>query len=292
MTRNAERLESEIEHDRQEIRHTLDALQEKLSLDSIVEDVFSTSNGGARRTAEQVWTQVRDHPLPALAAAAGLIWFSASAARGNGSDHEWSEEDRGTLQRYNRLRSLESQFHRFEGESDEAFINRQCSARASELGIRSEQGERFEKFKERVDSAASQVNEAAHGLLSRMEAVGAGVASRFASATETARQSLSDTAEGATERLADGASAVRNQGEWLIEQAASLHRSNPLVMGALAIAGGALLGGLIPNTRAENNAMGRSADWAKSKAGELASEAVDAVGTDVEKTLERAGRRT
>lgn len=120
--------------------------------------------------------------------------------------------------------------------------------------------------------------------LSSIESAGSAMASGISKAQEKAANSVSSAAEGARERLSEGASAVKHQGERLADRAAALHNSNPLAIGAA----GALLGGLIPNTRFENETMGRSADWAKSKAGE----AVDAAGADVEKAGERMSRQT
>jgi hypothetical protein len=59
MSRETERLESQIQQDRQEVKHTLDALQDKFSVDSIIQDLFGASNGGAKNTAEQIWSQLR-----------------------------------------------------------------------------------------------------------------------------------------------------------------------------------------------------------------------------------------
>jgi hypothetical protein len=174
MSRETERLESQIQQDRQEVKHTLDALQDKFSVDRIIQDLFGASNGGAKNTAEQIWSQLRNHPAPALMTVAGLIWLSASTAKSDGG-HSWSDEDRTTLQRYNRLRALEGRFQRFDSETDEAFMSRQYSARASELGIENTQGERFEEFKKKVDEAAKKVNDSAHGLQCRGGRQGASV---------------------------------------------------------------------------------------------------------------------
>jgi ElaB/YqjD/DUF883 family membrane-anchored ribosome-binding protein len=220
-----------------------------------------------------------------------LIWLSASTAKSDGG-HSWSDEDRTTLQRYNRLRALEGRFQRFDSETDEAFMSRQYSARASELGIENTQGERFEEFKKKVDEAAKKVNDSAHGLLSRIESAGSTMASGVSNAQEKTKRSVSSAAEGAKERLSEGASALKHQGDWVADGATALHNANPLAIGAVAIAAGALLGGLIPNTRFENETMGRSADWAKSKASEAVGEAVDAAGAEAEKAGERMNKRT
>lgn len=128
--------------------------------------------------------------------------------------------------------------------------------------------------------------------LSSIESASSAMASGISKAQEKAANSVSSAAEGARERLSEGASAVKHQGERLADRAAALHNSNPLAIGAVALAAGALLGGLIPNTRFENETMGRSADCATSKAGEALGEAVDAAGADIEKAGERMSRQT
>jgi hypothetical protein len=72
MSRETERLESQIQQDRQEVKHTLDALQDKFSVDRIIQDLFGASNGGAKNTAEQIWSQLRT-PQPEVPGPAGCL---------------------------------------------------------------------------------------------------------------------------------------------------------------------------------------------------------------------------
>jgi hypothetical protein len=59
------------------------------------------------------------------------------------------------------------------------------------------------------------------------------------------------------------------------QKAVSVAESNPLGLGVAALAGGFLLGMLIPSTKVENEKLGPKADEVKGQAKEMASEAVD-----------------
>jgi hypothetical protein len=59
------------------------------------------------------------------------------------------------------------------------------------------------------------------------------------------------------------------------QKAVSVAEANPLGLGVAALAGGFLIGMLLPSTRAENEKLGPVADDVKDRAKETASEAVE-----------------
>ena len=59
------------------------------------------------------------------------------------------------------------------------------------------------------------------------------------------------------------------------QKAVSVAESNPLGLGIAALAGGFLIGMLIPSTKVENEKLGPKADELKAQAKDAASEAVD-----------------
>ncbi|KUM42885.1 DUF3618 domain-containing protein [Pseudomonas sp. EpS/L25] len=97
-----------------------------------------------------------------------------------------------------------------------------------------------------------------------------------AKAAETGER-LSDTAAHAKDTLADQAQQLKGTFETLL-------REQPLVVGVLGIALGALLGASLPRTKTEDRTLGKHSDTLTTKAKELANsgyEQVKAAGRDV-----------
>ncbi|GBD50214.1 DUF3618 domain-containing protein [Methylopila sp. Yamaguchi] len=94
--------------------------------------------------------------------------------------------------------------------------------------------------------------------------------------------------------LADSAgSAVRSGGEQLGNAASELQRlcaENPLVVGAIGLAIGAVLGAALPNTETENRLMGAEADELKSTLKAKADEQIERGERAVRAGLEEARR--
>ena len=81
-------------------------------------------------------------------------------------------------------------------------------------------------------------------------------------------RSLKDKAASARERAADTAAKARDNFEYLVEE-------QPLVLGALGIAIGALVGGSLPRTATEDKTLGKSSDSVKHRGKEMAGKAYD-----------------
>ena len=106
-----------------------------------------------------------------------------------------------------------------------------------------------------------------------------------AKASQTGER-LSDTAAQAKDTLADQAHQLKGTFETLL-------REQPLVVGALGIALGALLGAALPRTETEDRALGKHSDKLTAKAKQAASsgyEQVKAAGQDVAKEARQASQ--
>jgi hypothetical protein len=92
-----------------------------------------------------------------------------------------------------------------------------------------------------------------------------------------ARESVQEKIGGVRQRIT-GAKASAPSGDDVkqgAQKAVSVAESNPLGLGIAAIAGGFLIGMLLPATKVENEKLGPKADELKEQAKETASEAVD-----------------
>lgn len=116
-------------------------------------------------------------------------------------------------------------------------------------------------------AGAHKISELAHGA-GRTIADGAhGAASTVASAVGGAAGKVSDVAGSLAHGVADGA---RNVGG----RVSSYYEVNPLAIGAVALAVGAVVGFAIPITKTESKYLGAARDTVVGKANELAQEAI------------------
>lgn len=125
------------------------------------------------------------------------------------------------------------------------------------------------------------LNRGSHDVRDKVTGLGESVSAK---AAETGER-LSDTAAQAKDTLADQAQQLKGTFETLL-------REQPLVVGALGIALGALLGASLPRTETEDRALGKHSDKLTAKAKQAASsgyEQVKAAGQDVAKEARQAG---
>ncbi|QDD90231.1 DUF3618 domain-containing protein [Pseudomonas oryzihabitans] len=119
------------------------------------------------------------------------------------------------------------------------------------------------------------LNRGSHDVRDKVTGLGDTVSAK---ASQTGER-LSDTAAQAKDTLTDQAQQLKGSFDTLL-------REQPLVVGALGIALGALLGAALPRTQTEDRALGKHSDKLTAKAKQVASsgyEQVKAAGQDVAK---------
>lgn len=126
------------------------------------------------------------------------------------------------------------------------------------------------------------LNRGSHDVRDKVTGLGESVSAK---ASQTGER-LSDTAAQAKDTLTDQAQQLKGTFETLL-------REQPLVVGALGIALGALLGAALPRTETEDRALGKHSDKLTAKAKQAASsgyEQVKAAGQDVAKEARQASQ--
>ncbi|WP_144949139.1 DUF3618 domain-containing protein [Pseudomonas oryzihabitans] len=126
------------------------------------------------------------------------------------------------------------------------------------------------------------LNRGSHDVRDKVTGLGESVSAK---ASQTGER-LSDTAAQAKDTLADQAQQLKGTFDTLL-------REQPLVVGALGIALGALLGAALPRTETEDRALGRHSDKLTAKAKQAASsgyEQVKAAGQDVAKEARQSSQ--
>lgn len=126
------------------------------------------------------------------------------------------------------------------------------------------------------------LNRGSHDVRDKVTGLGESVSAK---ASQTGER-LSDTAVQAKDTLTDQAQQLKGTFDTLL-------REQPLVVGALGIALGALLGAALPRTETEDRALGKHSDKLTAKAKQAASsgyEQVKAAGQDMAKEARQASQ--
>lgn len=260
MTRPSEQLEREAEYNRAQLAETLDELRVRASPGHVMDQILTYARDGgagdfARDMGKNLGRQVRDNPLPVLMVGAGMAWLMF----GN------STRRRGYGYRV--------------GSSHASYVG-DTSEHLSELGSAAAEG---------AESARRSAMEGAEGLrrsvMGAAERLGSG-AHRMGEAVEDARHRVGDAMSRAGEGLssayssaAGGAAALMRSTSAIGRESAEASRAmldfvreQPVVLGALGLAIGAMIGAALPRSRTEDELMGETSDELKRSASQMAAE--------------------
>ena len=265
-------LERQAESSRAELAQTVDALQNRVSPDTLKRD----AKNYARQTGQQflgaVEEKARDNPLAAVAVAAGLalpLWrivsnipapilligaglaMSRRGSGGSGSDHAWARQAASG-----------------DGPS--------LSERASGLA---------RSISEKATDVIEDTQYNAGVMTSRVtDAVGDKVDAVREMASEAAA-TVTGTASDLSRQAADGLDRARNSLTETVER-------HPLLVGGLVFAIGGLLASSLPATRAENRLMGSASDDIRKRAKTIAEDGAEALQTAASEVYEDVAAQT
>jgi methyl-accepting chemotaxis protein len=121
------------------------------------------------------------------------------------------------------------------------------------------------RARERVGAAMDGVGERFHEASTRMHETGERLhdaGARLHDAVDSSRETLGETAESMRASASRAAAATREQVDYARERMDRLLHEQPLMLGALGLAAGALIGALLPTTEAEDRFIGDVRDKA------------------------------
>jgi ElaB/YqjD/DUF883 family membrane-anchored ribosome-binding protein len=175
-----------------------------------------------------------------------------------------------TNNEFNRhIRSAEEGVSRESNETESSFRARLDDARAKVLGLTRDAQDTAETFGKRVQDA---------------------IASAGQNAMETARN-LGANAGEAANQVTDAVGASGQAAQQMAENLLSTVSENPVLLGAIGLAVGAVLGALVPQSEQEQGALGDVGRQARESVSGLAQEAVDR-GAAVARQVVDAGRES
>jgi ElaB/YqjD/DUF883 family membrane-anchored ribosome-binding protein len=270
----ADQIERKLEQDREHLRETLGALEDKMSPGRLLDEAMAHFNTGPKAFASDLTGQIRDNPMPALLTSVGLAWLMMSNGKSTGSGGDASDrtsdgagyappvfaaEDYYDWEAHDRVQQAEWACVRLESETDEAHARRLDQARATALGLPQNSGEDHGSFSTRVRDAADKVKQKG----------------------ASARDKLRNTAASAKHGAGSAASSAKSGMQSAASSAMHLHESNPIATAAIGVALGALLGAAVPLSRKEEAVLGDVADKGLAEGAEMSRKATEAVSEKV-----------
>ena len=299
-TRSPKEIEREIEGQRSDLTSNLEGLQEKFSIDTVVRqigDQFREHGGDMGRSISE---QVKANPIPLALTGIGLAWMmfgnsqkSSASVRSYDDDFAATEEHSPTERDFRRRQLAEGRpytpprypasqqysgpsWARDGGDDDGTSMGEKLSGAAGTAKDKAAQA--GSSIKDGATSAASSVADGA----SRAGSAVSDAASSTGSAISSGAQSARSSAAAVGHRIAEGTETLTEEGRQRViaarrkaiemrrsaarsmndgaDAAADLYDRQPLVVGALALAVGAALGGALPRTKTEDDLMGAQSD--------------------------------
>lgn len=234
--KSPETIEREIDAQRENIGHIVDALESKFTPGQMFDQalLLMQSNGSTFLT--NLGTSVRNNPVPAVLTSVGLMWLMMSQNRPP------------TPREY-----------RVEPDVDWA----------DDLG---------EGLSEGLDSARQRLHDTTDSLKDSYQAV-KGKAAHLSDSLHAKTDQLSHTVHDTSDRLARRTHEMSDQFSHLLKE-------QPLLMAAMGIAVGALLGAALPTTATERRYLGRTSASLTGKVKQQAREGYEAVREKVMETTE------
>lgn len=296
-------LERDLDQTRSRLGSHLSELQDRLSPGQVLDDLMGYFRGSeGAEFGRSLLANVKGNPMPAAVTAIGLAWLMASKQQtaGQGSStagwdrfgapspapsgpHLYGREDYGAT--IKRVRTAEQGVARRPNEAEHTYSARLDEVRGQAIGLARHAQETTESFGQRVRDALSAAEQAIAGAASSL-------ASQAGSAVSTAGgavSSLGTSAQGAAQSAMQSALGALSQGSKAGGSLAMAITENPVMLGALGLAAGALLGALLPVSEQEEAALGGIAGQARDAATSLAQQGL-ASGRTVAQTVVDKGR--
>jgi hypothetical protein len=248
-TADTANIERDLAETRVRLGNHLEELTRRLSPGQLLDDGLAyLRNGQGAAFARNLGSDLRDNPLPVALTGIGLAWLAIASGvsrNTNGSrdvvPYDQAEAWRGTSDVAGRAHRAGEAVTRAAQETEDAFRARVAEARAGVLGLQQEAAETASAFANRVEQA-------------------------LATAQNTAREGL--------DRVRRSAEAVGDAAQRAGGGIADTFGENPLLLGALGLAAGTLLGAVLPRTSQEEALMEPATKWAAGAARDAADEAI------------------
>ena len=255
--RSRDEILAEVESVRSDMDSTLSAIERKLTPGQLVDQGLEyLRTSGANEFVSNLGTSVKQNPIPVALVGVCLAWLMTSSRSGNAST---GSQASGMLRR-----ATDATSNAWTGARDQA---RSTGATLSDAA---------QSARERFDQARQSVSGTAQSAYERLDQARQTVSGTVQGTVHSAREALSHGADVAQRQI----DRARGGYNWMM-------REQPLALGAIGIAVGALLASATPRTRVENEWMGDASDRLTERAKEAGREQLERAG-DVLRTATSA----
>ncbi len=292
-TRSTDEIERELERDREQLKHSVESLQDTFSPENIMRTVTSNFRAHGGDIGKSISTAARDNPLALALTGVGLGWLifgqGPSADRIEDRARDLSRRDPAKGTRAGRRDARDDAFIPPRGpvpsgDGPAWFTDAGHGPTASQrarAGLHNAQSAASDKMSaagDRVSDAGARVGAAGRSASDSVRAAGASVsdgvsrgAGRVRDRSEAIARSLSEGTESLSESARERIIAARERaieareqaGRYAsrgVDQAQDFFEEHPIVAGALAFAVGAAIAGALPRTRMEDEHFGEDSD--------------------------------
>jgi ElaB/YqjD/DUF883 family membrane-anchored ribosome-binding protein len=219
--KSPEQIQRDIERTRAEMGNTLDTIRQKLSPGQMLDEALDYLKGsGLSQFSSNLGETVQRNPIPVSLIGVGIAWLAMAGSRPSYASTTWTTTGRT---------------HSRIGE-----VAGSAAARTGQVmqGARVRAGETRERLGDMAHNAQERVGEA--------------------------RERLGEMAYNARHQVGEAADRVRQQTQYQAARARDtyyyLRNEQPLILGILGLAVGAVLGAGLPSTRQEDELLGEIRD--------------------------------
>jgi hypothetical protein len=273
-----------------------------------VEEMAQTASRKANSWTSSLTETIKQNPVPAAMIGIGLGWLLMKGSNGEPrrNEYHYYPDSEGNYRLYTsdewngpyydeRSRSrVGSAAHAVQEKAGEMASNVADTASNAASAVAGTARSAASTVADTASSAASTVADTARSAASTVADTASNAASSVAGTARSAAHTVADTASSAASTMADTARNVqqttREQATYLANQARAqaryaktefeyLMETNPLALGVVAVAAGAIIGLMLPRTQAEDRLMGETRDRLMDQAKSTAKETLTKVQT-------------
>jgi ElaB/YqjD/DUF883 family membrane-anchored ribosome-binding protein len=250
MSDTAAHIEREVEAHRAGVENTLDRLKGRMSMEQMVDDVGQfIGMDDVRGTLRTAGAQVRENPIALGLIGVGLVWLMMGRSSSSKSSHDeaygdYGQSDRSTAYTpYSGAWPASAQGDGAYGGTRERGMMAKASDAASDMAGR--MGDRMEDMGDRIGDTAQGLTAKVSDAASKVRHMASDAVEKVKSTVGSASHSASSMRHGATS---------------LTDPVMRRMESNPLMLGAVALVAGTVIGAALPRTRTEDRLMGQQRD--------------------------------
>ncbi len=276
-TRTSEEIERDITDERAQLTDTISDLQKKFSVEGIMNDVGTMVRDQGGDFGRSVSDTVGRNPAAVVLVGVGLAWLFLGKDRKHADSPTYSHSS-GQVFVNNRARPSPTRWDdralpadrmdesawpddcawydgpaandpRLRGSDGRGRAHHASANGGSGNGMMKSVRDAARSAGDRLSGAASDMGEATSDMTDRLSHGLDDLSEEAKSRVVAARRAAHET------RLSSGDAMRRGS-----RHASDFYRDQPLVVGALAVAMGAAIGGMLPSSRVEDDAMGDSSD--------------------------------